>query len=305
MHRQTLLTSAALSPNRHFGTDPSATTAFPFIQVDGRTRLFYRDWVPLAQTGNQEGRTVLFVTGWAVNADMWQYQMCHLNRLGMRTVAFDRRSHGRSTDPGCGYDFDTFADDLAAVIETLDLHAVMLVGHSMGCGEIVRYLTRHGSARISNLVLISPTLPFVLKTDDNPTGVDRLVLENVRTQLATDFPGWLHDNAKPFYTQSTEQGMIDWTIDMCQQASLQALIEINQAVTDTDFRAELRGIKVPTLIIHGDRDVSAPVDFTARPTADLIPGAQLEIYQEGPHGLFITHMERLNRDLFAQAHAHR
>ena len=230
---------------------------------------------------------------------MWQYQMVHLASHGVRTIAYDKRGHGRSSDPGSGYNFDTLADDLASVIEQLELHDVVLVGHSMGAGEVVRYLSRHGSSRISRILLLAPTMPFILKTADNPDGVDKEALQRTRILLATDFPKWLAANAAPFFRPETTPGMIEWGIDMCYQASLKALIDTNIAGTETDFRAELRKVTLPALIIHGDSDSSAPLDFTGRRTAQLIPGSELKVYSGAPHGLFITHMERLNRDLLA------
>jgi non-heme chloroperoxidase len=264
---------------------------FPYIQTGDRTSLFYKEW--------GTGRPVVFVHGWALNADMWQYQMLPLSARGLRCIAFDRRGHGRSTDPGSGYDFDTLSSDLASVIEQLNLRDVVLVGHSMGAAEIVRYLTRHTAARVSRIALISPSLPFSLKTADNPDGVEMNVLEQVRKQLATDFPKWLADNAPPFFAPDTSPEMIQWAIRMVLESSLRAIIECNRADVGTDFRAELPKITVPTLIVHGDHDHSAPLDFTGRRVAQLIPGSELKVYEGGTHGLFVPQMDRLNRDLFA------
>ncbi|MBO0723978.1 MAG: alpha/beta hydrolase [Blastocatellia bacterium] len=261
----------------------------PFIVTGDGASLFYKDW------GN--GRTVVFVHGWALNSDMWQYQMIHLTGLGLRCVAYDIRGHGRSSDPGRGYDYDTLAGDLAAVIEQLDLRDITLVAHSMGCGAAVRYLSHHGADRIARVALVSPSLPFILKTEDNPDGVDKTVLERVRAKFSRDFPKWLADNAPPFFTPETSPAMIQWGISMCLQASLKALIDCNRTDTETDFRAELPKITAPTLIIHGDKDVSAPLEFTGRKTTRLIPGSQLKVYEGAPHGLMFTHMDRFNRDL--------
>jgi pimeloyl-ACP methyl ester carboxylesterase len=230
---------------------------------------------------------------------MWQYQMIHLGNHGIRTIAFDRRGHGRSSDPGSGYDFDTLADDLAVMIDQLNLRDVVLVGHSMGAAEVVRYLSRHGSSRVSRVLLLSPTMPLILKTPDNPDGVDKADLDHFRATLSTDLPRWLAENAPPFFRPETTPRTVEWGIGLCLQASLKALIETNIADTETDFRDELRRLDVPVLVIHGDQDVSAPLDFTGRRTAQLIPGARLAVYEGGPHGLFITHMDQLNRDLLA------
>jgi pimeloyl-ACP methyl ester carboxylesterase len=228
---------------------------------------------------------------------MWAYQMMPLAHAGFRCIAFDRRGHGRSSDPGRGYDFDTLSDDLAAVMERLDLHGVTLIGHSMGCGEILRYLTRHGSGRVARVALLAPTTPFLLKTTDNTNGIDRAVFESLRAGWLRDYPKWLGENARPFVVPETSAEILQWAIMLMLQTSMQAVIECNVAVTETDLRAELPRIDRPTLVIHGTKDVSAPIDLSGRVTAKLIPGAQLQVYEGAPHGLFLTHIERLNQDL--------
>jgi len=249
--------------------------------------LFYRDW--------GTGQPVVFAHGWALNSDMWQYQMVALPNV--RRIAYDRRGHGRSADPGCGYDLDTLADDLAGLIERLDLHDAVLVGHSMGCAEIVRYLTRHGSSRVSRIALVAPSLPFILKTPDNPDGVDAEILQAIRDMFRHDFPKWLGENARPFFRPETSPEMVEWGIRLCLQTSLQAIVECNISDTETDLRPDLQRISVPTLIIHGDNDASAPLEFTARRVQSLVRESVLKVYEGAPHGLFITHVDRLNRDL--------
>lgn len=266
-----------------------APLAMPFIETRDHAGLFYRDW--------GAGQPVLFVHSWAVNSDLWQYQMVYLAAHGFRCVAFDRRGHGRSSDPGRGYDFDTLAGDLASVIEGLDLHDVVLVGHSMGCAEIVRYLTRHGASRVSRILLVGVTLPLMIKTAENPEGIDNAFFERLRDAWKKDFPQWLGENARPFFAPETSQQMVDWGIRMCQSASLQALLECHRIDVETDFAPELRKINVRTLLVHGDADVSAPVNLTGRKTARLIPGSLLKVYERGPHGLMFTHTDRLNADL--------
>lgn len=260
-----------------------------FIHRKDGTALFYKDW--------GTGTPVLFVNSAGLNCDMWAYQMVPLTAQGYRCVAFDRRGHGRSSDPGRGYDFDTLADDLAAVIDSLDLRNVTLIGHSMGCAEITRYLTRHGSSRVARVAMLAPTTPFLMKTPDNPEGVDRALFEALRAQWLKDYPKWLADNAPPFFAPETSPEMLKWGVGMMLTTSLQAQILCNVAVTETDFRKELAQLKVPVLIIHGTRDASAPLPLTGERTVKLIPGARLEVYEAAPHGLFITHMQRLNDDL--------
>lgn len=244
------------------------------------------------------GRPVVFVHGWAVNCDIWQYQMSPLSPHA-RCIAYDKRGHGRSSDPGRGYEYDTLADDLAAVLEQFDLRDVVLVGHSMGPAEIVRYLGRHGPARISRLALISSALPFMLKTSDNPEGIDPTIFEDRRRQWLEDMPRFLAANARSFVTPETSAETVAWIAGLGLQASLKALIDINRAVTETDLREELAQIRLPTLIIHGAEDKSAPLELTGRRTAALIPGSRLKVYEDAPHGLLVTHRDLLNSDLLA------
>jgi pimeloyl-ACP methyl ester carboxylesterase len=276
--------------------DNANVNSFPYVTVDSKISLFYKDWLPKSDLRTRP-RSVLFLHSWALNADMWQHQMNFLCEHGVRALAYDRRGHGRSTDSGLGYDFDTLADDLARFIAQLDLQEVVLVGHSIGCPEIVRYLSRHGDSRVARIVFVSPSLPFTPKTEDNPQGIDQKTLDQVRSAIAHDFPKWLAENAPRFFLPDTTPGMIDWGIGMCYLSSMRALIGTNIADTETDFRAELPHIKKPTLIIHGDRDIMAPLDFSARRTAELVPESTLKVYEGAPHGLFITHMNRLNEDL--------
>jgi len=205
---------------------------------------------------------------------------------------------------GGAYDFDTLADDLAAVIEALDLQEVTLVGHSIAAGEMVRYLTRRGAGRIARLAFVAPAAtPFPLKTDDNPNGIDGAIFEQLRRDMLRDFPKWMADNAAPFVVPETSQPMLAWLKSLMLQSSMKAIIDCNRVGTSTDFRAELPQITVPSLVIHGDRDASAPLELTGRPTAKLIPGARLEVYEGAPHGLMITHMDRLTADLLRFAKA--
>lgn len=252
--------------------------------------LFYRDW--------GSGRPVVFLASWSMPSESWSYQMLALVDAGYRAIAFDRRGHGRSSDPGRGYDFDTLADDVAAVLEALDLRDAILVGHSMGCNEIVRYLCRHGSARVGGAVMLATMTPFLRKTEDNPEGIDGGVFDAIRReQLMADFPRWIDDNMGPFVLPETAQSMRDWVRFMAHGASLQALCECQRALAETDFRAELPRIEVPVLVIAGALDASAPPGLTAHPTVRLLPSATLKLYEDAPHGMFITHRARVERDL--------
>lgn len=266
-----------------------------FIEAADGTNLFFRD--------RGTGRPLVFVAPWGLNSAWWEYQMSDLAGRGLRCVGYDRRGHGRSGDPSHGYEFDTLADDLAAVIEQLDLHDVTLVGQSLGCGEVVRYLSRHGSNRVARVVLVSTITPFVLKTDDNPEGADRAALEYVRKVLSKDRPSPIAAAAAGFFgtpKNRVSQEIMDWWVRMMVDGcSLKTMLDLQRMFTETDFRPELRRISVPTLLIHGDNDTSTPLETTARKTAPLIPGCQLKVYEGAAHGLPITHADQLNADLLA------
>ena len=264
-----------------------------FVTVRDGTQLYYKDWGPM------HGRPVVFVSSWTLNSDMGQYQMIPLAAHGFRCIAYDRRGHGRSDQPSGGYDADTLADDLAAVLDALDVEGATLVGHSMAAGEIARFLSRHGDARVARVALLAPTTPFLLQTDDNPDGIPQAGFEMLRALWLQDFPGWMSDNARGFVVENTSDAMIRWVIALMLQCSLKAAIECNVAMAETDFRPEVGAIRVPTLIIHGDKDLSAPLPLTGQKTAALIPHAKLTVYEGAPHGLFITHAERLLGDLLA------
>jgi non-heme chloroperoxidase len=273
----------------------AARTSGPgFIRTGDGVDLFYRDW--------GEGEPLVFVASWSLPSDMWNYQMLALSEQGCRCVGFDPRGHGRSSDPGRGFNYDTLAGDLAAVLEVLDLHGVTLVGHSMGSAVIVRYLTRHGSDRVARIALLGTTTPLLLRTADNPDGIDASYFEAFRRdELMRDFPKWIEDTIPTFIPNTTPQ-MGDWLRGLSLQASAKAMLDTNRAVTTEDFREELPKIAVPTLVIHGDKDVTCPIDITARRTAELVPGAKLKVYEGAPHGLFVTHIERLNADLLDFVH---
>ena len=281
-------TTAAATKERRGSLDKSAST---IVSRDG-TNLFYREW--------GIGKPVLFIAGWGLASDMWNYQMAPLSERGLRCIAYDRRGHGRSSDPGRGFDYDTLSDDLAGVLEALDLREVTLVSHSMGGGEVIRYLTRHGRSRIARIALVATSAtPYLQKSADNPDGLDGKIFEHVRNVLLHDFPKWMEDNARPFVVKETSEQMIEWIKGIMLRTSMKALLECYRTDTSTDFRAELPRVRVPTLVIHGDKDVSAPIGLTGRKTSAMIPGARLKVYEGAPHGLFITHIDRLNTDLLA------
>lgn len=265
----------------------------PAVRTRDGVGLFVRDW--------GEGRPVLFVHSWAMQSAMWAYQVADLSDQGLRCVAYDRRGHGRSDIPAGGYDMDTLADDLAQVVEQLDLKDVVLVGHSMGCGEILRYVARHGTSRVAGIAFLAPATPFVLQTADNPHGAPRASFEAMWAAWAKDFPRWVEDNKGPFFTPQTSPQLIDWTVRMMLETPAPIAIATSRATVNTDLRGDLAKIDRPTLVLHGDKDASAPLEITGRPTAAGIRGATLKVYPGAPHGLFLTHMDQVNADLLAFA----
>lgn len=264
----------------------------PIHAADG-TRLFHRDW--------GEGPPILFLAGWALPSDAWAPAMLDLAGRGHRCIAYDRRGHGRSDDPGRGYDFDTLADDLATVLAALELRDAILVGHSMAPGEILRWLARHGAAGVAGLVFVAPVLPRLLRAPDHPEGLDPAMAAASAAALARDPPAWLDANLEAFVTPETSRAMRDWLRGLALGCSWQAMVALNRAVAAADFRAELPLVRLPTLVLHGDADASAPLGPCGRATAALIPGARLEVYAGAPHGLPVTHAARLAADVAAFA----
>lgn len=269
---------------------PVIPASFPYVHTNKGVSLFYRDW-------GSGSSAVLFVHGWPLHSDMWQYQMLHLASAGMRVIAYDQRGCGRSSDPGTAYDFDTLADDLASVIEKLRLQRIVLVGHSIGAGQIVRYLSRHGVSRVSGIVLVSASLPYIQRAPDNPDGIDPAHLERLRMRIRTDVPNWLGTASKLFFVPDISPEMVQWTLRMCTENSIWALLQTNHTDVETDFRSELPSIKVRTLVIHGDDDRTCPLETTGSRVAQSIPGAELRVYHGARHGLFLNSMDRLNSDL--------
>jgi len=263
----------------------------PYVVTDDGTDLFVKDW--------GRGAPLLFVASAGVGNDIWQYQHAHFVTSGHRVVAFDRRGHGRSAQPGSGYDTDTLADDLACVIESLGLRDLTLIGHSMGCGEIVRYLHRHGSSRVRRIALVATMTPFLLKGADNPQGIDRGMFEALRAEWRQDFPGWVAANARPFFVPDTSQAMIDWGIAQMRNTPPWVAVACNAGMVETDLRSELKELTLPALVVHGTADASAPIALTGAATAALLTHGEYLVYEGAPHGLMLTHMQRLNADLAA------
>ena len=271
----------------------------PYIETSDHTSLYYRDW--------GTGKPVVFVSAWAFSGAMWEYQAVPLSEHGLRCITYDRRGHGRSDDPGSGYEFDTLADDLAALLAQLNLREVTLVGNSMGCAEIARYLSRHGTSRIARVALVSPITPCILRSADNPEGAPKSLLDAHGAALHKDRPSYFTDGAIKYFGLGSRwpeppvlsSEMVQWAVRLILECSPKAVIECQRAMWETDFRPDLRACTVPTLVIHGDNDQSAPLDLCGRRTARAIPESQFNVYAGAAHGLFLTHKDRLNDDLLA------
>ena len=266
----------------------------PFIKTQDGTELFFNDW--------GSGPPVVLIHGWPLDADMWSDQATFLAENGLRVVAYDRRGFGRSSQPWRGYDYDTLASDLAAIMDGLDLRNALLVGFSMGGGEVARYLARYGAGRVSKAALVSAVTPYLLKTDDNPTGVDSSTFDQILEGLNKDRPHFLSGFGAAFYGNSlldkkVSGEMLQWSLQMAMMGSQRATVECAKAFAMTDFRADMGAFTVPTLIIHGTADKTVPIDASARQAVKMIPGARLVEYDGEPHGLHATAKDRLNADL--------
>jgi pimeloyl-ACP methyl ester carboxylesterase len=268
----------------------------PLVRADDGTELFYNDW--------GSGRPVVLVHGWPLQSDMWEYQSVFLASHGVRVIAYDRRGFGRSGQPWGGYDYNTLADDLKNLIEALDLRDVTLVGFSMGGGEVARYLGRHGDDRVSGAVLVSSVTPYLRRADDNPDGVERGNFDQMIEGLLKDRPNFLAGFGKQFFGAgllnfSVSAEIQQWALMMALQGSARATLACVRAFSETDFRADLLAMRVPTLVIHGDSDATVPIASSGRLTAAPVRGAELKEYEGAPHALMYTEKDRLNNDLLA------
>jgi non-heme chloroperoxidase len=266
----------------------------PFIAAHDGAQLFFKDW--------GRGRPVVLVHGWPLDADMWEFQQRTLTEAGFRTIAYDRRGFGRSDQTWDGYDYDTLADDLKSVLDALDVQDVALVGFSMGGGEIARYMSRHGGARVTRAALVSSVTPYMLKTADNPDGVDPAVFDGMIAGLKKDRPNFMATFAETFFgvgmlSSPVSSDLIEWTGTLAMRGSPKATTACVTAFAATDFRADMAAFRVPTLVIHGDADRTVPIDVSGKATAAAIPGAEFVVYDGAPHAVPFTHAERLNADL--------
>lgn len=292
------------------GTTVAAAAATPaFPQTDERrpamttittkdgTRIFYKDW--------GKGQPVVFSHGWPLSGDAWDAQMLFLTGQGYRTIAHDRRGHGRSDQPGHGNDMDTYADDLAELIETLDLREVVLVGHSTGGGEITHYMGRHGTRRVAKAVMAGAVPPIMLKTPSHPNGLPIEVFDGIRAGVLADRSQFYRDLASgPFFGfnrpgAKKSQGAIDafWLQGM--MGGIKGQYDCIKQFSEVDYTEDLKKIDVPTLFIHGDDDQVVPIDGAARLAVKLVKNGTLKEYPKGDHGLPISHQQQFNQDLLA------
>ncbi|ALJ00448.1 alpha/beta fold hydrolase [Rufibacter tibetensis] len=258
--------------------------------------------IQLSFTDYGAGRPVVLIHGWPLSKEMWEYQVDDLVSAGLRVITYDRRGFGHSARPWQGYDYDSLTEDLKDIMEQLDLRDTVLVGFSMGGGEAVRYLSRYGSERVSQLVMISAVPPFLAKTPNNPDGVDQNVFEDIMANLKEDRIGFLDDFGKKFFgvgfmNHPVSAPLLDYYRMLASVASPRATQQWAISFAQTDFRADVQAINVPTLIIHGDADETVPIKSSSDRTAAIISGSQYLVFEDAPHGLFYTHKEKLNRDL--------
>jgi len=266
----------------------------PYVKTQDGTNLHVKD------TG--AGAPVVLIHGWPLTGDMFEYQSLALLEAGYRVITYDRRGFGLSGHPGGPYDYDTFADDLAAVLEDRDVTGATLVGFSMGGGEIARYLSRYGAQRVAKTVLVASVVPYLLHDDSNPGGVEASVLDGMKSEIRTDRFAFLQTFAKTFYgvglvSRPVSSALLDWTFQLAVMASPKATIDCVDAFGRTDFRGDLAAFTIPTLIIHGTSDQTVPIDVSGRAAAAGIPHARLIEYDGEPHGLFATAPDRLSRDI--------
>lgn len=264
------------------------------ITTKDGTEIYYKDW--------GQGPVVTFSHGWPLNSDAWDGQMLFLARNGFRTIAHDRRGHGRSTQASGGNDMNTYADDLETLFEALDLRDVTMVGHSTGGGEVARYIGRHGTARVAGAVLISAVPPILVRSPSNSDGLPLELFDGIRAGLARDRAQFYRDFGALFYGVNrpgakVAQPLLDQFWRLCMQAGLKNSYECVEAFSETDFREDLKRFDVPTLVLHGEDDQIVPLDISGRKTAESVAGSQAIFYPAAPHGITDTHQDQVNADL--------
>jgi non-heme chloroperoxidase len=266
------------------------------ITTADKTELYVKDW--------GAGKPVILLSGWPLSADSWDDQALVMAGSGFRTIAYDRRGFGRSSQPWGGYDYDTLADDLAAVIQQTGADGATLIGFSMGGGEVARYMSRHGGKSVVKVALISSVVPYMRQSGDNPDGTPQAVFDDMATRMRNDRAAFFATFFRDFFgvgvlTHPVSAEVIEWARSQAMQASLHATLECAKAFATTDFREDLKAFQIPTLIIHGSDDKTVPIAASARAAHAAITQSTLIEYQGAPHGLFATDKHRLSEDLLA------
>jgi non-heme chloroperoxidase len=277
-------------------TDEKKRTAGPTITTKDGTEIYYKDW--------GTGQPIVFSHGWPLTADAWEDQMIFLGAQGYRCIAHDRRGHGRSSQPWDGNEMDTYADDLAELVEALDLKDAIHVGHSTGGGEVARYIGRHGTARVAKAVLISAVPPLMLKTPANPGGLPIEIFDELRTNTLADRSQFFKDFSAPFYGANrpgakVSQGLRDSFWLQAMLGGLKGIYDCIKAFSETDFTEDLKKFDVPTLILHGDDDQIVPIGAAGMLSSKIVKGAILKVYPGAPHGMCSTLKNEVNADLLA------
>jgi Predicted hydrolases or acyltransferases (alpha/beta hydrolase superfamily) len=264
------------------------------IRARDGARIYYKDW--------GSGQPVVFSHGWPLDSDAWEDQMVFLSAHGYRCIAHDRRGHGRSGQPWKGNDMDTYAEDLSALVETLNLKSVVHIGHSTGGGEVARYIGRHGTKNVAKAVLIGSVTPLMLKTAENPGGTPIEAFDKIRAGVIADRSQFFKELSTPFFganrpNSKVSQGLLDsfWLQGM--RAGFNAVIDCIKAFSETDFTEDLKKFNVPTLIMHGDDDQIVPIGASAMLSSKIVKGSVLKVYPGRPHGMCATDKDQINQDL--------
>ena len=280
---------------------PATRTASVITMADG-TQIYYKDWGPA------NGPVITFSHGWPLSSDAFEDQMMFLSNNGFRTIGVDRRGHGRSSQPWLGNTMDQYADDLATVIETLNLTKITMVGHSTGGGEVARYIGRHGTARVAKAVLVASVTPLMVKTSNNPDGTDISVFDGIRKAVLTDRAEFWRDLSSPFFGfnrpgVTNSQGKRDTFEALGQQCGLRGAYECIKQFSETDFTEDLKKMNIPTLVIHGDDDQIVPIKAAGQAAVKILPNGTLKVYPGAPHAIPQMNKDMLNADILAFAKA--
>ncbi|MDO6414207.1 alpha/beta hydrolase [Sphingomonas sp. BIUV-7] len=266
----------------------------PYVTAKDGTQVYYKDW--------GTGPAVFFSHGWPLSADMWEQQMMFLGLKGYRVLAHDRRGFGRSSQPWSGYDYDTFADDIALILEEAKVEQVTLVGFSMGGGDVARYISRYKGARVEKACLTSAVTPYFIKADDNPDGAPPEIFDGIRNGLLADRPQFLDAFNSLFYgtnknPDAVSPGVLKQTLQIALAGGIKGTYDCVGAFSESDFRPDMAAFTMPTLIVHGDADQVVPIAPTGAAAHKLIPHSTFKVYEGAPHALVVTHKDRYNADL--------